>query len=401
MRILKVTQAYYPFLEKGGPTVKVRAIARALRERGHPVTVLTTDLGFESCRVHPPSAKRGPWGWQAEPDGVEAVYLRPSARYRMLTLNPAVLDFCRQRMAGFDLVHIYGLYDLLGPAAASACRQRGIPYVVEPMGMFRPIVRSLQLKRIYHWLFGARMVRRANRLIATSEQEREELIEGGVPAGKVALRRNGIEVPQERPPAGAFRRQWNIPAEAKLVLFLGRLVSKKSPELILEAFADWRKTTKLRQPVRLVLAGPDEDDGYRKKLETFAAGLGLNGGVVFTGPLYEGAKWAAYQDADVFVLPSQNENFGNTAGEAVACGTPVIVTDRCGIAPWVKDRAGLVVPHDRAALGAGLAQLLDDDALGRRMRAGCAEAARALGWEEPLTEMISLYRELVGEEQRK
>ena len=64
---------------------------------------------------------------------------------------------------------------------------------------------------------------------------------------------------------------------------------------------------------------------------------------MFTGPLYGDAKWAAYRDADLFVLPSQNENFGNTAAEAVACGTPVLVTDRCGIAPIVDRRAGVVV----------------------------------------------------------
>src|ERR1700693_3716714 len=94
------------------------------------------------------------------------------------------------------------------------------------------------------------------------------------------------------------------------------------------------------------------------------------------GPVYGDAKWAAYRDADVFVLPSQNENFGNTAAEAVACGTPVLVTDRCGIAPLIDQRAGLVVPHNRAALEAGLRRFLDDPTLSARLRAGCGEVAR-------------------------
>ena len=70
----------------------------------------------------------------------------------------------------------------------------------------------------------------------------------------------------------------------------------------------------------------------------------------FSGPIFGDDKWAAYRDADVFVLPSRNENFGNTAAEAVAAGTPVIVTEQCGIAPHLKDIAGLVVPHDDASL---------------------------------------------------
>ncbi len=395
MRILKVTQAYYPFLDQGGPPVKVRAIARALGKAGHQVTILTADLGFGAAPLpRPEKWARCAWGWRGEPDGVEAVYLRTWARYRTLTCNPAVVSFCGERVGEFDLAHLYGLYDLLGAMVAHCCRRRQIPYVVEPMGMFRPIVRNLWLKRLYHGVLGQRMLRGAARLIATSEQERQELVAGGFPEAQVVLRRNGIEVPERLPPVGAFRRQWNIPAEAKLVLFLGRLVSKKSPELILEAFARWRKGAEQQPAALLVLAGPDEGDGYRQRLETLAARLGLDGGVLFTGPLYEEAKWAAYQDADVFVLPSQNENFGNTAAEAVACGTPVLVTDRCGIAPWVDQRAGLVVPHERGALQAGLSCLLDDAGLRQRLRAGCAAVARRLSWDEPLAALQALYAEL-------
>ena len=402
MRILKVTQTYYPFLEKGGPPVKVRAIARALRKRGHQVTVLTADLGFVAGNLGASDAVvRCPWGWRGEQDGGEAIYLRERARYRSVTLNPGVFRFCRERLRDFDLVHIYGLYDLLGPAVAFFARRWSLPYVVEPMGMFQPIVRNLRLKRLYHLLVGHRMLRGASRLIATSEQERQELVEGGIPKERITLRRNGIEVPERLPPAGAFRRQWKISPDVKLILFLGRLVSKKSPELMLEAFARWRAGTAQQQAALLVLAGPDEGGGYRQRLETLTTQLGLNGGVLFTGPLYDDAKWAAYRDADLFVLPSQNENFGNTVAEAVACGTPVLVTDRCGIAPLVSQRAGLVVPHDLAAVQAGLARLLGDEALRQRFRAGCVEVTRALSWDEPIEVMETLYAKLIGEAQRE
>jgi glycosyltransferase involved in cell wall biosynthesis len=118
---------------------------------------------------------------------------------------------------------------------------------------------------------------------------------------------------------------------------------------------------------------------------------------LFTGPLYGDAKWAAYRDADVFVLPSQNENFGNTAAEAVACGTPVLVTDRCGIAPLVAERAGLVVPHDCAALESGLAKILEDSALAARLRGGCAAVADSLSWTEPLAQMEAAYNEVIAQ----
>jgi glycosyltransferase involved in cell wall biosynthesis len=235
----------------------------------------------------------------------------------MLSANTGVLRFCRERLDKFELVHIYGLYDLIGPAVAYFCRRRRIPYVVEPMGMFRPIVRNFWLKRLYHSLFGQTMLSGAQRLIATAEQERKELVEGGIPDARVVVRRNGVEVPAQLPPAGTFRRQWGIPIDSKLVLFLGRLVSKKSPELILEAFTGWREQTGHMEPALLVLAGPHERDGYRQRLEASVLRLGLEGETLFTGPLYGDAKWAAYRDADVFVLRSQNENFGNSVAEAI------------------------------------------------------------------------------------
>ncbi len=397
MRLLYATQSYYPFLAKGGPTVKVRALARGMAAAGHAVTVLTADLGFDHAERELTHATPGRWGLEATEDGVEAIYLRTRARYRSLTWNPGAAAFSRECLAEFDLAHIFGLYDLLGPRVAAACRRLGHPYVVEPMGMFLPIVRSLWMKRLYHDMLGGRLLEGASRVIATSEQEQRELLEGGIPGGKALVRRNGIEVPGKFPAAGAFRRQWDIASGAKMVLFLGRLVSKKSPDLMLEAFSQWSRRGNGARGSVLVMAGPDEGDGFRERLEGIAAQMGMSDRVLFTGPLYGDAKWAAYRDADVFVLPSQNENFGNTAAEAVACGTPVLVTDRCGIAPLVAERAGLVVPHDSAALESGLAKILEDSTLAMRLRGGCAAVADSLSWTEPLAEMETVYQQVISE----
>jgi glycosyltransferase involved in cell wall biosynthesis len=390
-----VTQSYYPFFDRGGPAVKVRALARGLALRGHQVTVLTSDFGVGE-RANDMELTPSPWGWRSPNDGVDAFYLKPRGIYRSLTWNPAVHSFCRKQMACFDVAHIYGLYDLLAPPVARACRASGIPYVVEPIGMFRPIVRSIALKWVYRRLFGDALIRGAQRIVATSVQEQQELIEGGIPAEKIVIRRNGIEPPEHLPAPGSFRRRLGIPEDAQLVLYLGRLVSKKSPDLLLEAFAHWQARVGPVPSSFLVLAGPDEADGYRRQLEARAARLHLSNQVLFTGPLYGDAKWSAYRDADVFVLPSQNENFGNTAAEAVACGTPVLLTDRCGVAALVEGRAGLVVPHQRDALSRALEQLLGDAQLRDRLKAGCAAAVRDLGWEEPLDQMETLYASLIN-----
>ena len=389
MRILKVVQAYYPFQEKGGPVVKVGALARGLAKRGHCVTVLTADLGVRNYRGAGVKFEACKWGWRSEKDGVEAIYLSTLGHYRAVTLNPRIVGFCRESMNRFDVAQIYGLYDWLGPAAGFFCRLRGVPYVLEPMGMFRPIVRSLALKRLYHDVFGNSLVAGARFLIATSEQERQELIEGGVAAARIFVRRNGIELPEKLPKRGEFRRMWGIPEDARVVLFLGRVVSKKSPDLLLEAFSRWHGNPGNENSV-LAIVGPDEGDGFLARLKAMTQQLNLGESVRFVGPLYEAAKWQAYRDADVFVLPSQNENFGNTAVESAACGTPVIVTDQCGVAPLVG-KAGLVVPHDAYAIAKALGQLLGDSTLRGRRQDGCREMTKNLSWEEPLNQNEQLY----------
>lgn len=397
MRILKTVQAYYPFQEKGGPVVKVRAIALGLSHRGHQVAVLTADFGFTPSLAPAMKAEKCRWGWCAQEQGVEAVFLRSWGHYRALTFNPDVIKYCSGSLARYDVVHIYGLYDLFGPPVAFFCRRYHVPYVVEPMGMFRPIVRNFRMKKLYHVLLGSRLLRGAQRVIATSEQEKHELVSGGIDSARVVVRRNGIDIPVSLPPAGAFREKWAISPQVRIVLFLGRLVPKKSPDLLLEAFALWRRETPHTVDSVLVFAGPEERDGYLTRLKSLAVASGIAGNVLFTGPLFDDAKWAAYRDANVFVLPSQNENFGNSAAEAMACGTPVIVTDQCGIAPIVDGRAGLVVPHDSRAIATALKLLLDGGSLAGQFRDACPSVVRGLSWEQPLVQMEAIYRDVISE----
>jgi poly(glycerol-phosphate) alpha-glucosyltransferase len=398
MRILNVTETYAPFLEFGGPPVKVRALSEGLARRGHQITVLTADWGLEKrlkTEEEKSAAERSPFGWRRNENGVQAIYLPTWLRYRTVSWNPAVKRYCRARLQNFDIVHIFGLYDLVGPAVAAACVKRGLPYVVEPIGMFVPIVRNFFMKKMYHALWGNRLLREANTVIATSDQEIEELAAGGVSKEKVRLRRNGVEVPQAWPERGSFRSANGIPLDAKLVLFLGRLSKKKSPDLLLRAFGKLLQRSP-SVPMILAFAGPEESGGIESELNQIASQLGVSASVRFVGPVFGDFKWGAYRDADVFVLPSQNENFGNTAVEAVAAGTPVIVTEQCGVAPLLANEAGLVVPHETTALANALERVLVEPELRERLAAGCSRVTARLGWDEPVAEMEALYSVLAS-----
>jgi glycosyltransferase involved in cell wall biosynthesis len=399
MRILNVTQSYAPFFEFGGPPAKVRALAEGIAKKGQEVTVLTADWGLDDRLRSLPNeapAEPSPFGRRRRINGVTTVYLANWFRYRALSWNPALGRYLRARLEEFDVVHIFGLYDLLGPRVAAECRGRKIPYVVEPIGMFVPIVRNLWLKRIYHRYWGREMLAGADAIIATAEQERDELVAGGIPGEKVVLRRNGVEAPAAFPQRGGFRGDLKIPPEAQLVLFLGRLSQKKSPDLLLKAFASLGSAASTgRSVLHLAFVGPDES-GMKATLEQMARQLGVLERVHFSPPLEGEAKWAAYRDADIFVLPSQNENFGNAAAEAVSAGTPVIVTDQCGIAPLLKGVAGLVVRHEEGELRQALSRLLADEELREKLKNGCPLAVANLGWEQPLQNLELLYSRLAG-----
>jgi phosphatidylinositol alpha-mannosyltransferase len=100
-----------------------------------------------------------------------------------------------------------------------------------------------------------------------------------------------------------------------------------------------------------------------------------------------------YRQADVFVLPSEGESFGMVAAEAAAAGTPVVVTDRCGIAGFFGDGEALVVPYEQAAVVDAIRDVLSDSALRDRLARGGPAAARRMSWDHVTDVQEAIYRE--------
>jgi glycosyltransferase involved in cell wall biosynthesis len=237
----------------------------------------------------------------------------------------------------------------------------------------------------------------ASRLIATSELEKEELLECGFPPQTVLLRYNGIDSGDFKalPVAGGFRRLHGIPAKHRLLLFLGRLIPRKGADLLIDSLAQTHSGQTISQTT-VVIAGPEGEAGYLAFLRDKARALHVEDRVRFLGPLYGDDKKSAMIDADLFVLPSRYENFGNTAAEAIACGTPAIVSDRCGIAPLIHQRAGLVAQYDSAALARTLNQVLGDPALYERLKSGCASVAGEIAWDKLVSELELAYEDALN-----
>jgi len=151
---------------------------------------------------------------------------------------------------------------------------------------------------------------------------------------------NGIHLPDGDPELQIEEFYDLLPVlrNRRYLLFLARIHEKKGCDILLDAFA----RTLARDPEwRLVMAGPDEN-GLGARLTAQAAALGLGDRVTFTGMLQGDLKWGALRSAEVFVLPSHQENFGVVVVEALACGTPVLISDKVNIAREISARgAGL------------------------------------------------------------
>lgn len=375
MLILQVSSFYYPELKFGGPPLKIHALSKGLRQHGHEVSVLT----FFS----EDAARTG----ETDYDGVSVRYLPwAGTGLRQWPRDRAAIARAVQ-MA--DVVHVHGLYNLLGPLALVAARRAGKPCVLEPLGMFTPRGRNQWVKRLYHRAFTHRMARQARVVIATSPQEFKELAPLGQPP-KLVLRRNGIDVETfaKLPSAGLFRRKLGISADRRILLFLGRLSPVKNLEQFLEAFAQVRPAH-----TTLALVGPAEAD-YEARLRALAQRLGIAGDVAFVGALYDDEKLSALAAADLFVMPSLIESYGNAVAEAVAAGLPVLLTDTCGIAPAIHERTGLAVPLGVKTLAHGLRTMLDP-AERARLTSRRGEVMSQLSWAEPLRQMDEIYRSLV------
>ena len=342
-----------PALERefGGPVVKARRLAEGLGSLGYEVTVagVGDTPGFTGLpqlfRFHgtPVPRRLGP--------------LRDAVRWA-------------------DAVHVIGYRDPVGTAAAIRARRLRKPYLLEPAGMHRRRLRSLLLKGTFDRLIGDRVLDAAAAVVATSRLEAGELEADGVPATRIRLRPNGVDVDEllPLPPRGGMRRRLGIPADVSLVLSVGRITAKKGLLELVRAVA-------ALDGAWAVIAGPDSGDGTLDRLLAERARLGLADRLtILPGGLWGPQKAEALADADAFCLPSATENFGNAVAEAAAVGMPVVLSNECGITEWLEPSATSVVARrDPSTLAAALRQMLTAPA-----RAAAEAAApglrRVLDW---------------------
>lgn len=370
MKVVQVAPYYPPY--PGGQERHVANLARRLVGRGHEVTVLTSDY---------------PAG---EPDetkeGVRVV--RVPVRARVLR-NPIVkgLEARRALLDGADVVHMHNEHAYTSWAASRLLEGGRVPQVLTCHGQLRFGNAALDaVERAYNATVGAGILKRMDRVVALSPTDERYLQGLGVDPARTTVVPNALEPPARLPPGAvaSFRARHGL-GEAPFLLFVGPLLKRKAPQLLVKALP----AVLARHPdAKTVFLG--EGDAL-PECRRLVARHGLSRSVLFPGRVPRDDLYAAYQGAAAFVITSGSEGLPTTLLEALHLGTPAVVSSLPAIADWFSDVAALVDPKTPALADALCGVLADPDAARAKAKAGMDLVATRFSWDAVVDDVLATY----------
>jgi len=351
LKILQLVHTLDPSV--GGVAASVLALSRGLARRGHKLDIVVLD------------DSASPW--------LADIALPIHALGAGLTsyrYSSKLLPWLKKQGGDYDRVIVNGIWQYLSFAAWRRYAGSSIPYYVFPHGMLDPWFKeTFPLKHLKKWLYWPwaeyRVLRNAAAVIFTSEEERSQARKSfWLYRCREKVSPLGVEAPPISSNAKSeFLSRYPQLQNTRIFLFLGRLHPKKGCDMLLEAFAQMRSN----DSISLILAGPDQV-GWESDLRRQVTRLNLTNRVVFTGMLEGSMKQGAFANAEAFVLPSHQENFGISVVEALAARVPVLISNRVNIWPGIEAHcAGYVESDDLAGTTRLLQRWIDTAPAEREM----------------------------------
>jgi len=389
MKILHVIANLAP--RYGGPVKACFEMAWATASLGHKVCIYTTNQDG-------PFDLNVPTDQPVFKDGVEICYF-PVQHPRFWGFSVPLAQALRKTIRAYDIVHIHSLYLFHGMIAAHYCRKYNVPYLICPHGSLDPFIykRHRIRKSVMEILFEHKNLKCASAIHCITEEEKKLV-------APYTFQTHGIVVPhglnlseyENLPDMGTFKSRHTETKGKKIILFFGRLNFVKGLDVLVRAFA---KVARERDDVHLVLAGPD-NEAFGEKVRGWLRSEGILDRAIFTGMLLGKDKLAVLRDADMFVLPSYSENFGISVIEAMACGLPVVISDKVNIWREVAESgAGKVAPCDADRFAEIILELLDNPEMARQMgENGKALVRERFQWSSVAVAMEDAYRSIVSGE---
>ena len=302
-----------------------------------------------------------------------------------LGVSPALCGYLRVAASKYHIMHTHGLWMMPNIYPYSACAGKACRTVLSPRGTLDPwaLTRSRAKKRIAALLGQRHALEGADLIHVTSEEELRNVRDFGL-TQPVAVVSNGVEAPEQTitPSPGSTRKD-------RTLLFLSRLHEKKGLDMLLAA---WAKLAPALPKWVLHVAGPIDSEWARTLREDYESSH-----CRFLGEVSGATKWRALAQADALVLPSHGENFGMAVAEALATGTPVVVSDRMPWADVVERGCGWIIEPNESSIVAVLREVCAEppralEAAGERGRIWMRES---FGWQRVGQDMLAAYRWLV------
>ncbi len=335
LKILHYIAVYAPAWKFGGPVLSVSQLCEGLADLGHEVEVFTSNAGLN----HQPEL---PLNQTVIRNGVKVTYFTQESGIGIHC--PGMEQAVTARAKEFDIIHVTGVWQRTSGAACKAAKSQGTPYVVSPRGALGPYSwRQKTAKKVAYYLWQESFnVTNAAAIHYTSKQELVECRWLQLPS-QAFIVPNGLDTKFWQPAleaAKVWRKSQNIGEDDFVLLNVGRLHHKKGLDLLPKALAPLRNLN-----WRMVFVGGD-DDGTKAKLEQQFQAANLSHQVRFLERCEPQQLPAIYSAANLFVLPSRHENFGNVVVEALACECPILISDKVGLhdevaeshVGWVRSR---------------------------------------------------------------
>lgn len=353
----------------------------ALRERGVEAAIVSTDDDG-------PGRLDLPLGRWFEHGGVPVLlfprWSPPLAPLREFAYAPGLGSWLRRQLPDWDLLHVHALFSWPSTWGMAIARRRGCPYVLRPIGQLQcwSLRRSAWRKQLFLRAIENANIGAAALVQVTSTLEADDLRQLAL-TDRIRVLPLGVE---PRPLASSDPEPGHL-------LFLSRLHPKKGLEVLLQGLALLRR----RQPAlawQLTVAGSGEP-AYVARLQALCTQLGLQDHCRWVGFVSGAAKLSLLQSSAWFVLPSATENFAIAAAEALAAGTPVILSPEVGIAAEVAAAgAGLVCRSEPQAIAGTLADALQTSAAPFRAAARQL-ASQRYAWPAIAAELEQIYASLL------
>lgn len=362
MRILNICAYTW---QAGGPPKIIFDHTEVVLRYGHQVDILS-----------PISPGEKPYPL---PDGARLILCQRtpiiSRFFREFSLD--LYQFLKQHAHEYDLIHCHGLwhFGVLAPFMID----KSVAKVITIHGVLDRWVYAHNnwKKQIMDTLAQKAYLQRADLVQINNADEQADVLRYlGHAHPNIVIIPNGVKMSDftTLPPKGSFRRKFGLPMDKKLVLFMSRLNAKKGLDLLLPGFRDY-----VQKHPDTVLALAGSDDGYEATARQFIDQHNLGDSIRMVGMLTGDDKKAALADADLFTLPSYSEGFSMAVLEAMAAGTPTLVSDRVGFGETIRahEAAGLLTSLTPEAVRDGLEKLLGNDQLRRQVSANATALLKA------------------------